>query len=327
MVCSVAASPRSELVGGLVQQRLQRRVLQRLRRVRVVEYLLKGRVDALRLPDLFHRAAVVPCVSGRGLLRPEDERLHRSHVRKAVVALHVPEDDVEEPERRPGGEEVVHVGVPRAVEARHERETRVVVEEHKSRLVDRADRDAVVPWPIPGRLLQVAERSPQRLAPAGLDTEEQAELARRPDADAGAGSPCRRCRHFLPPRVPTKLKTAPRSIMLRFAPHNRVCTPAPGSYAPAVASRGRCGREWSATSIRLPSRKSPLANDLVELFAERSASSSATGRLRRRSGCPRSGVQSRPDLCVERGHHAWPRRTSITLACSTSPRRRLRPRA
>ena len=60
-------------VGGFVQQRLQRRVLQRLLGFRVVEHPLEGRVDALCFPDLLHSAAVVPCVGGRRLLRAEDE--------------------------------------------------------------------------------------------------------------------------------------------------------------------------------------------------------------------------------------------------------------
>src|SRR5215218_6952287 len=125
------------LVGGLVEQRLERRVLQRLGGRGVVEHLLEARVDALRLADLLDRAAVVAGVGARGLLRAENEGLHRGQVRQAVVALRVTEDRVEERERRPGGEEVLHVGVPRAVEARDERQPRVVVEQHEPRLVDR----------------------------------------------------------------------------------------------------------------------------------------------------------------------------------------------
>src|SRR4051812_40795422 len=101
------------LVGGLVEQRLERRVPQRLGGIRVVEHLLEARVDALRLADLLDRAAVVARVRGRSLLRAEDEALHRRQVRQAVIALRVTEDDIEEPERRPGREEVLHVGVPR----------------------------------------------------------------------------------------------------------------------------------------------------------------------------------------------------------------------
>src|SRR3954451_19528132 len=65
------------LVGGLVEQRLERRVLQRLGGRRVVEHLLEGRVHALRLADLLHGAAVVPRVGGSGLLRVEYEGFHR----------------------------------------------------------------------------------------------------------------------------------------------------------------------------------------------------------------------------------------------------------
>src|SRR5215218_8647228 len=97
------------LVRGLVEQRLQRRVLQSFTGARVVEHLLEGRIDALRLADLLHRAAVVAGVRGRRLLRIQDERLQRRQVRQAVVALRVTEDNVEKLERRPGGKEVLHV--------------------------------------------------------------------------------------------------------------------------------------------------------------------------------------------------------------------------
>src|SRR5438094_254573 len=95
-----AASGGFGLVRGLVQHRLQGRVLQCLRGLRMVEYFLEGVVDSLSLPDLLHRAAVVACVGGRSLLRIMDERFQRSQVRKALVTLRVPEDDIEELERR-----------------------------------------------------------------------------------------------------------------------------------------------------------------------------------------------------------------------------------
>src|SRR3954463_9914461 len=81
-----------------------------------------------------------------------------------------------------------HVGVPGAVEARDEGEPRVVVEEHEPRLMDRLDRHAVVPRPISGGFLQIAQRGPQGFALAGLDPEEQAELAGGTDAHTRAGS-------------------------------------------------------------------------------------------------------------------------------------------
>src|SRR3954451_22676342 len=90
------------LVGGLVEQRLERRVLQRLGGIRVIEHLLERRVDTLRLADLLDRPAVVARIGGPGLLRAENEGLHRGQVRKAVVALRMTEDRVEERERRPG---------------------------------------------------------------------------------------------------------------------------------------------------------------------------------------------------------------------------------
>ena len=54
------------LVGGLVEQRLQGRVLQRLGGVWVVEHLLERGVHALRLADLLDGAAVVPRVRRSG---------------------------------------------------------------------------------------------------------------------------------------------------------------------------------------------------------------------------------------------------------------------
>jgi hypothetical protein len=52
-------------------------------------------------------------------------------VGEVVVALHVAEDGVEGGQGRSRGEEVLHVGVPRAVEAGHERKPGVFVEEHE----------------------------------------------------------------------------------------------------------------------------------------------------------------------------------------------------
>src|SRR3954447_25772246 len=89
---------RGRLVGGLVQQRLHRRVLEGFGSLRVVEHPLEGGLYPLRLLDLLHGAAVVACVGGRALLGREDERMQRGDVRKSVVALHVPEDGVEQPQ-------------------------------------------------------------------------------------------------------------------------------------------------------------------------------------------------------------------------------------
>src|SRR5215218_9773527 len=106
------------LVGGLVQQRPQSGVLQRLRGARVVQHLLEGPVDALSLPDLLHRAPVVPRVGGGRSLRAEHEGPQGPTIGKTLVALGVPEDHIEECKRRTGREEVLHVRVPRTVEAR-----------------------------------------------------------------------------------------------------------------------------------------------------------------------------------------------------------------
>ena len=75
---------------------LQRRVLQRLRGLRIVEHLLERGVDPLRLPELLDGPAVVAGVGGGGLLRAQHERLDRREVREPVVALDVPEDRVEQ---------------------------------------------------------------------------------------------------------------------------------------------------------------------------------------------------------------------------------------
>ena len=68
-------------------------MLQRFSGVRVIEDLLEGCIDALRLADLLHRAAVVAGVCGRRLLRIQDEGLQRSQVGQAVVARRVTEDN------------------------------------------------------------------------------------------------------------------------------------------------------------------------------------------------------------------------------------------
>src|SRR5687768_16342041 len=85
-----------DLVCGFVEQRPQSGVLERLRGVRVVQDLLECLVDAPGLADLLHRAPVVPRVGGGRLLRAEDEGPQRCPIRKPLVALRVPEDDIEE---------------------------------------------------------------------------------------------------------------------------------------------------------------------------------------------------------------------------------------
>src|SRR5829696_3252637 len=86
---------------GIVQQRLQGRVLQRRGRLRIVEHLLERLVHPQGLADLFHGAGVVPRVRSRGHLRAQDERLHRREVWQASVAFDVLEDGVEQLQRRP----------------------------------------------------------------------------------------------------------------------------------------------------------------------------------------------------------------------------------
>src|SRR5215216_4219522 len=82
-------------VGGLIQQRLQGRLLQRRGRLRVVEHLLERPVDPQGLADLLDRAGIVPRIRSRSSLPAQDERLHRRDVWQASVAFDVLEDGVE----------------------------------------------------------------------------------------------------------------------------------------------------------------------------------------------------------------------------------------
>jgi hypothetical protein len=93
----------------------------------MIEHLLERGIHALRLADLLDGAAVVARVRRGSVLRAQDERLQRGDVGEPAVVLRMTEDQVEQLERRPGREEVLHVRVPRAVEAGDERETDVVV--------------------------------------------------------------------------------------------------------------------------------------------------------------------------------------------------------
>src|SRR5512132_1437188 len=88
-------------VGGLVQQRLEGRLLQRRGGLRVVEHLLERLVHPQGLADLLDRAGIVPRVSSRGSLRAQDQRLHRRDIWQAFVAFGVLEDGVEQLQRRP----------------------------------------------------------------------------------------------------------------------------------------------------------------------------------------------------------------------------------
>src|SRR5215203_1328503 len=170
------------LVAGLVEQRLHRRMLKELRRPWMVEDLLEGRVHALGLPDLLYRAAIVAGVGRRRLLGAQDERLDGGQIRQPLVAVHMPKDDVEQCKSRPGGEEVLHVGVPWTVETGHEGEPGVIVEEDETRLVNGLDGDVIVARSVAGCVLQVQERAAQRRSLTGLYMEEQTELAGRADA-------------------------------------------------------------------------------------------------------------------------------------------------
>ena len=57
-----------QLGTGLVQQRLQSAMLQRLGGLRIVQHLLERIIDTLLLADLHHGATVIARVRGRGLL-------------------------------------------------------------------------------------------------------------------------------------------------------------------------------------------------------------------------------------------------------------------
>ena len=69
------------LVRGLIEQRLQRRLLER-RGGGIIQHLLECRVHSLGLANLLHRATVVPRVGGRCNLRAQNEGLDRLDVRK-----------------------------------------------------------------------------------------------------------------------------------------------------------------------------------------------------------------------------------------------------
>src|SRR5688500_8299605 len=78
----------ARLVAGFVEQRPHRRVLEQLGSRRMVENLLEGCVDSLGLPDLLHRAGIVPGVRRGRLLGAQDERPDRRQVGEAVIAVH-----------------------------------------------------------------------------------------------------------------------------------------------------------------------------------------------------------------------------------------------
>src|SRR3712207_1166673 len=182
-------SRRSRLVRCFLKQRFQGGMLQRLAGGGVVEHPLERLVHAQSLADLLHRARVVALVRTSRHLSAQNERLHRRQVRKPLISLDVLEDRVEQRQRRAGIEEIVHIRVPRPVEARHKREPRVVVEENEPRLVNRRDRNAVVARPVPPRLLQIPKRSSKVFTLASLDTEKQAELTCGPDRKTRANLP------------------------------------------------------------------------------------------------------------------------------------------
>src|SRR5215211_8257851 len=182
--------------------------------------LVSGLVEQ-RLPDLLHRPAVVPLIGPRGLLGTKDERLQRCEIRKPLVALRMAKDEVEQLERRPRGEKVVHIRIPRTIEARDERQPRVTLEEDEPRLMNRGDRHPIVPGAVSRSLLQVAERSPQSLALTRLDTEKQAELARRANHCTRPNSCVLRSRHHHPslehPNCCRSARSQPESDISREA--------------------------------------------------------------------------------------------------------------
>src|SRR5215471_21141414 len=205
------------LVGCLVQQRLQGRVLQRRRGLRIVQDLLESVVHTLRLPDLLYRAAVIPCVAGCGDLSAQDEVLQCREVWKALISFDVPENRVEKLHGLRG--EVHHVSVPRAVEARREKQPRVIVEQHEPGFVNRRDGQVVVSGPIPRTPLERRDRASQGVPMARLDAEEQAELARRADAHARSGHSYLMCRHWFLPWIwkwPLRLWSSSDAVMSVF---------------------------------------------------------------------------------------------------------------
>ena len=183
--------------------------------------------------------------------------LHRGEVRQAVVALDVAEDDVEQRERRPGREEVLHVGVPRPVEARDERQPGVVVEQHEPRLVDRRDRHAVVPgrYPgCPGDLHAARNDSPS----TGLDAEEQAELARRTDITPGRVRPP----SVLPSTPP--LPATRSSLLVSLSPRPRSDVTRSGWLPPSAMAIERRGVGSNPDSpSATPTVDEPLRSDYL----------------------------------------------------------------
>ena len=75
-------------------------MLERLPGLRIIEHPLERVVHTQAFPDLLHGASVIPLIRRRCLLGAEDQRLQRLEVRQSLVALDVPEDDVEERQRR-----------------------------------------------------------------------------------------------------------------------------------------------------------------------------------------------------------------------------------
>src|SRR3954451_4958881 len=194
-----AFAPGGRSVPGLVRGWLQGWGLQDLGGLRMVQHLLEGGGHPLGLPDLLDRARVVPRIRRCRLLGTKHERSYGGQIREAVVPLHVPEDHIEEGQGWPGGEEVLHVGIPRPVEAGHERQPGVVVQKHEPGLVDRPYRHPVVTRAVAVSVLEILQSGPQRRPRARLDLEEQAELAGRSDTPARLDYVDIRCDHRPPP--------------------------------------------------------------------------------------------------------------------------------
>jgi hypothetical protein len=157
------------------------------------------------------------------------------------------EDRVEQLQRRPRGGEVVHIGIPRTVEARDEREPGVIVEQHEPGLMDGPDRNLVVPGPIPRMVLQRPDRLPQGIPMARPDPEEQAELTRRAHADPRPRRSCSSCCH------PSSSGSSPRSNSTRqpsAAAARLAChRSSDGDRFPPPAAPGRhCGLKSDALS-------------------------------------------------------------------------------
>src|SRR5438034_163908 len=131
--------------------------------------------------------------------------------------------------------------------------------------MDGRDRHVVVAGPVPRMVLQRPERFPQGIPVARPDPEEQAELARRTDADARPGrSGCSCCHCFLPCTRPALRSGIPYSS----APAADLTFPAAATTCASRTRGAPRGPLWSQARRA----SSSVAGDLVPPQAARFSS-------------------------------------------------------